>query len=79
MMTARQSERLDRLTVSFERALKPIFVFAVLNAVICWVAAWVFRETFAFSATLLGLGAFPIVVAVCAYLLVLVKRLERGG
>jgi hypothetical protein len=80
MMAARQSDtRPGRLTLTFEKALRPIFVFAVLNAVICWVAAWIFRENFLFSATLLGLGAFPIVVAVCAYLLVLVKRIERGG
>lgn len=79
-MTAdRQQTKLDRLTLTFEKAMTPIFVFAVANAGLCWTAAWVFKETYEFSATLLGLGAFPIITAVCAYLLVLVNRLERGS
>ena len=68
--------RMDRLALTIERAMTPIFVFAFLNAIMCWIAAWVFRATYEFSATLLGLGGFPIVVAVCAYLLVLVNRVK---
>ncbi len=78
-MAGREQTKLGRLTLTFEKAMTPIFVFAVVNAILCWAAAWLFRETFEFSATLLGLGAFPIVVAVCSYLLVLVNKVERGG
>ena len=77
MMAAKPRTRIERLAVTFERALKPIFVFAFIAAPLCWAAAWVFRETYEFSATLLGLGCFPLVAAVCAYLLVLVNRIER--
>jgi hypothetical protein len=75
----RDQSKLGRLTFTFEKAMTPIFVFAAINAMLCWAAAWFFRETYEFSATLLGLGGFPIVVAVCAYLLVLVNRLESGS
>jgi uncharacterized membrane protein AbrB (regulator of aidB expression) len=75
----REQTKLDRLTLTFEKAMMPIFVFAVVNALLCWTAAWLFRETYEFSATMLGLGGFPIVVAVCAYLLVLVNRIESGN
>jgi hypothetical protein len=75
----RDQSKLGRLTFTFEKAMTPIFVFAVVNALVCWGAAWFFKETYEFSATLLGLGGFPIVVAVCAYLLVLVNRLESGS
>lgn len=68
---------LGRLTLTFEKALTPIFVFALINAVVCWVAAWVFRDTFEFLALLVALGCLPIVVAVCAYILVLVHKIER--
>ncbi|MDQ8732661.1 hypothetical protein [Bradyrhizobium sp. LHD-71] len=71
--------RTDKLAPTFEKALTPIFVFALPNAIVCWTAAWVFKETYAFSALLLSLGAFPIVVAVCAYLLVLVNKVGRGS
>jgi hypothetical protein len=78
-MAGRAQTKLARLALTFERATTPIFVFAVVNAIVCWAGAWLFRETYEFSATLLGLGSFPIVVAVCAYLLVLVNKIERGG
>jgi hypothetical protein len=80
-MMARQptTTRLGRLTLTFERAMTPIFMFALIAAPLCWAGAWVFRETYEFSATLLGLGCLPIVVAICAYLLVLVNRVEREG
>ena len=81
MMAGRKTAntRMNRLTLTFARTMTPIFLFAFFNALLCWGAAWVFRETYAFSATLLGLGAFPIVVAICAYLLVLVHKIEREG
>ena len=72
------STRIDRLTLTFERATTPIFAFAVVNAIVCWSAAWVFRDTYEFALILLGLGCFPVVVAVCAYLLLLVNKIERG-
>lgn len=62
-------------TATFKTAIRPIFLFAPIVATLCWIAAWVFREQFVLSATLLGLGSFPIVIAVVAYLLVLLKRL----
>jgi hypothetical protein len=78
-MTARQEQsRLGRLVLTLENATTPIFVFATVNAVLCWAAAWLFKDTYEFSAALLGLGGLPIVVAVCAYLLVLVNRVEGG-
>jgi tellurite resistance protein TehA-like permease len=76
-MAARQNTRVDRLALTFRQAMTPIFVFALVSAVVCWAAAWVFKETYVFSATLLGLGCLPIVVAICAYLLVLVHKVER--
>jgi hypothetical protein len=71
--------RMDRLALTFEKAMTPIFAFALLNAAMCWIAAWVFRDTYEFSATLVGLGCFPIVVAACAYLMVLVNAMKREG
>lgn len=67
-----------RTPLSFETALLPILIFAPVVAVLCWTAAWVFRDEFVFKGTLIGLGCFPIVVAVVAYLLVLLKKLDRA-
>jgi hypothetical protein len=67
-----------RLALTFEQGLTPIFIFAPVNAVICWTAAWVFRDRYEFSATFLGFGCAPIVVALCAYLYILVNKVERG-
>jgi hypothetical protein len=78
-MAGQQNTRVDRLALTFRQAMTPIFVFALVTAVICWAAAWLFRDTYEFSATLLGLGCLPIVVAICAYLLVLVHKVEREG
>ena len=79
MTAGKAPSRLDRLTLTFEKAMTPIFVFAFVNALLCWAAAWFFKETYEFSATLLGLGSLPIVVAVSAYILVLVNKVERGS
>lgn len=62
--------------LTLKTALTPMLVFAPIVALLCWTAAWVFREQFVLSATLIGLGSFPIVVAVVAYLLVLLKKLK---
>jgi hypothetical protein len=78
MTAGKGPSRLGKLTLTFEKAMTPIFAFAIVNALLCWAAAWLFRDTYEFSATLLGLGCFPIVVAVSAYLLVLVNKVERG-
>jgi len=51
---------------------------ALVNAVVCWSLCWVFWDRFEFSATLFGLGCFPIVVAVCAYLYLLTKKAEQA-
>jgi hypothetical protein len=61
---------------TFRMAMTPIMILALGTAVIAWTAAWIFRDNFVFSATLLGIGCLPIVIAVIAYLLVLLKRLE---
>jgi hypothetical protein len=79
MMAAKPHTRIERLALAFEQALTPIFVFALIAAPLCWASAWVFRETYEFSATLLALGGLPLVVAVSAYLLVLVNKVERKG
>jgi hypothetical protein len=78
-MAAGRNTRLGRLALTFRQAMMPIFVFALLAAIVCWTAAWMFRDTFVFAATLLGLGCLPIVVAISAYLLVLVHKVEREG
>jgi hypothetical protein len=79
MMAAKPHPRMERLALTFEQALTPIFVFAFIAAPLCWAGAWFFRETYEFSAMLLALGGLPLVVAVCAYLLVLVNKVERKG
>jgi hypothetical protein len=61
-------------TSRFWPALAPIYWLAAINAAACWGLAWLFWDRFVFSATLFGLGCFPIVVAVSAYLYLLVKR-----
>ena len=78
-MMAERHPPIRRLALTIEAAIRPIFVFALLNALLCWGAAWVFRETYEFAMILLVVGCFPIVVAVCAYLLVLVNKVERDG
>lgn len=44
-----------------EKALLPILIFAPLVTVLCWTAAWIFRDEFIFKAVLIGLGGFAIV------------------
>jgi ABC-type glucose/galactose transport system permease subunit len=63
--------------MSFKTALTPIYLFALINAIICWTLCWVFWDRFVFSATLFGLGCFPIVVAVSAYLYLLTHKVEQ--
>ncbi len=63
--------------MSFKTALEPIYLLALVNAIICWSVCWVFWDRFAFSATLFGLGCFPIVVAVSAYLYLLTHKVEQ--
>jgi hypothetical protein len=64
--------------MSFKTALTPIYLFALINAIVCWSVCWVFWDRFTFSAALFGLGCFPIVVAVCAYLYLLTKKAEQA-
>ena len=59
--------------VSIKAALMPMLWFAPAIANISWTAAWVFRDHFELMATLIGIGCAPIVVALCAYLYVLVN------
>lgn len=66
-----------RRLMSFKTALEPIYLLAFVNAIICWTGCWIFWDRFEFSATLFGLGCFPIVVAVCAYLYVLARKVEH--
>jgi len=61
---------------SLERALLPILIFAPSVTVLCWVAAWIFRDEFVFKAVLIGLGCFAIVIGAVACLLVLLKRID---
>ena len=69
-MTANRSGK------SFRTMLTPIMVLALGTAVVAWMAAWFFRDQFIFSATLIGIGCFPIMIAVVGYLLVLLKMLK---
>ena len=59
--------------LTIRAALAPMLWFAPVNAIICWTAAWVFRDRFEFLATFVAVGCAPIVVALCAYLYVLVN------
>ena len=70
--------RKQRLGLRFKELLLPIFLFAPFMAILCWAAAWFFWEWRDFAGAFLGLGCFAMVVAVCAYLFVLVNRVERG-
>lgn len=63
---------------SLERALLPILIFAPSVTVLCWTAAWIFRDEFVFKAVLIGLGCFTVVVGAVACLLVLLRRIDRG-
>ena len=63
----------------FQQLLTPYFVFALVAAVVCWIAAWVFRDTIELLFTLAGVGCLLIVAAVCAYLYLLVSNVEREG
>ena len=63
---------------SLRKLLTPIMIFAVVAAPLCWAGAWFFSDRRDFSDALIGLGCLPIVVAVCAYLYLLVNRVERS-
>lgn len=71
------SDKRARVRQNLEKALLPILIFAPSVTVLCWVAAWIFRDEFIFKATLIGLGCFTIVVGAVACLLVLLKRIDR--
>lgn len=78
-MTGRSRNiRNGRVRQNLEKALLPILIFAPLVTLLCWTAAWIFRDEFVFKATLIGLGCFTIVVGAVACLLVLLKRLDGG-
>lgn len=66
-----------RRLLSIKRHLLPIMVFAVVIAAMSWAAAWFFADRPQYSNALIGLGCLPIVVAVCAYLIVLINNVER--
>ena len=69
--------RYENLASILRVALIPIFAFALVNALICWFAAWIFWERYEFSATCLGFGCGGIVVALCSYLYVLTNELRK--
>lgn len=77
MAGASQNDKRARRRQSLEKALLPILIFAPSVTVLCWGAAWIFRDEFVFKATLIGLGCFTIVVGAVACLLVLLKRIDR--
>ena len=63
---------------TFKALLLPILLFAPVNAIICWTAAWAFRDRYEVMAVFVGFGCGPIVIALCAYLYVLVSTVSRG-
>jgi hypothetical protein len=67
----------DMRVSTITRLLWPIMIFAAVATPLCWGGAWFFRERIDFSNALIGLGCLPIVVAICAYLYLLVKKAER--
>ena len=76
-MNAKQN-RPQRLRENLEKSLLPILIFAPLVTLLCWVAAWIFRDEFIFKATLIGLGCFTIVIGAVSCLLVLLKRIDHN-
>ena len=76
-MTGKFQNKLPEWRGSLERALLSILIFAPSVTVLCWVAAWIFRDEFVFKAVLIGLGCFAIVLGAVACLLVLLKRIDR--
>jgi hypothetical protein len=76
-MTASRKAHRRKPLPTFKTALPPIYLLALVNAIVCWTLCWFFWDRYEFSASLFGLGCFPIVVAVCAYLYLLTKRTER--
>lgn len=78
MIDKSQSNKTPRAWQNLEKALLPILIFAPVVTLLCWTAAWIFRDEFIFKATLIGLGCFTIVIGAVACLLVLLKRLDRG-
>ncbi|EGP09023.1 hypothetical protein CSIRO_1184 [Bradyrhizobiaceae bacterium SG-6C] len=76
-MVGKLQNRTPERRGSLERALLPILIFAPSVTVLCWTAAWIFRDEFIFKAVLIGLGCFAIVIGAVACLLVLLKRIDR--
>lgn len=76
-MTGKFQNKLPGWRGSLERGLLPILIFAPSVTVLCWIAAWIFRDEFVFKAVLIGLGCFAIVLGAVACLLVLLKRIDR--
>jgi len=67
-----------KFAASPQKLLTPIMIFAVIAAPLCWAGAWFFSDRGDFSQALIGLGCLPIVVAICAYLYLLVNKVERN-
>ena len=63
--------------MTFKQLLWPILLFAPVNAAGCWAMMYLFRDDKIYATTFLGLGCAGIVIALCAYLYVLVKNVER--
>ncbi len=76
-MASRKKNAPRKRQVSLKTALAPIYLLALVNAIVCWGLCWFFWDRYEFSATLFGLGCFPIVVAVSAYLFLLTKRTRQ--
>jgi hypothetical protein len=76
-MAGKPQSNKTRVRQNLEKALLPILIFAPLVTLLCWTAAWIFRDDFIFKATLIGLGCFTIVIGAVACFLVLLKRLDR--
>lgn len=62
--------------VAIKEALMPILWFAPVTAVICWAAAWLFRDHVELMTVLIGMGCLPILVALSAYFYVLVNSIR---
>ena len=60
-------------------ALLPMLLFAPVNAIVCWTAAWMLRDRYEFMALLVALGGGPILAALATYLYVLVSTVDGNG
>jgi hypothetical protein len=67
--------RLERIRV--RSALNPIIWLSVSVPIISWAAAFLFRDQIIFASILIAAGCLPILTAVLAYMILLIRNPDR--